>query len=246
MALLIEDKLLFIRIPKTGGVWIKSVIKMLGLKTREVGHAHWHASVSTEIYNLMCGGMPAFTIVRHPLTWYQSYWAYKRQIHGDNINKLFAPAIMWHPTWVLDTKCDDTDFQKFIDNCLKYCPSYLTHLFHAYVSKPPETTSNGSSWFDTLDYVGCIEKLCAELAYVLNRFRLIDGDTAQIEKRLRECPQANVTEDRHKNAAKYRDIDQVSSLLRSESGIVAQFNYNHNPLEFANLIGGAPDVSANA
>jgi len=59
-----------------------------------------------------------FAFVRHPLTWYRSYWAWK--------SKLF----FWNPYNPLDRTCANPDFEIFIRNVLTHFPGgYLNNIY---------------------------------------------------------------------------------------------------------------------
>lgn len=59
-----------------------------------------------------------FAFVRHPLTWYRSYWAWK--------SRLF----FWNPYNPLDRTCADPDFEVFIGNVIKNFPGgYLNNIY---------------------------------------------------------------------------------------------------------------------
>ncbi|KKL17733.1 hypothetical protein LCGC14_2482610 [marine sediment metagenome] len=63
---------IFIHIPKTGGMWIRKYFEQVGIESREIGANHATSIELGKIDEL------TFCFVRHPLTWYQSYWKYKQ------------------------------------------------------------------------------------------------------------------------------------------------------------------------
>ena len=63
---------LFIHIPKTGGSWVRKYFEQTGMETKEIGANHTTSAELGDVEEL------TFCFVRHPLTWYQSYWKYKQ------------------------------------------------------------------------------------------------------------------------------------------------------------------------
>lgn len=114
MALLLPNSA-FIHCRKTGGSWIRSVLKSHwpdapetgeGLGPSERIHATF-AGVRSEV-----GSRKAFGFVRHPLSWLKSYWAF-RQIRGwdsdrdidnlpgrDNLDMWLVQLVHERPGWV--------------------------------------------------------------------------------------------------------------------------------------------------
>ena len=85
----------FLHIPRTGGTWVREVLAGANLikdeivsqtpeESTEGSVRSWHNVPSSNADFL--AREHVFCFVRHPLTWYQSYWAYK----------------MYNRSWVLD------------------------------------------------------------------------------------------------------------------------------------------------
>jgi hypothetical protein len=111
MALLINNKLVYIHTPKTGGTWIRRLVDRLRLPAVEIGHTHAHFPELLQYHPLeFYTERLMLTTVRHPLTWYQSRWTHRMQ-NG------------WHPTHPLDFNCASNDFKTFVNNVLHYCPT---------------------------------------------------------------------------------------------------------------------------
>jgi hypothetical protein len=87
-----------------------------------------------------------FSFVRHPLTWYQSYWKHRMK-HG------------WHPESVPIDKCASNDFTQFVRNALRYYPEGIAGCVYRYYLGP-----NG----DAVDFVGKLERLTEDLSYALS------------------------------------------------------------------------------
>lgn len=123
---LATDKLLFLHIPKTGGVWLAFVLRRLGLQPAMIGHQHIHFPQLLRLHDEdWFKQRHIFTMIRHPLTWYQSRWAFRIK-HGWRLG---------HP---LDYNCASNDFRVFVDNLLQYKPNgWLTWLYSQYIDRTP-------------------------------------------------------------------------------------------------------------
>ena len=120
MALLLPHSL-FLHIPRTGGTWVRAAIHAAGIQTNEVAQ-------SLAQKDGMLGSIKhaflrelddrclfTFTFVRHPLAFYQSYWAYKMRRGPEDFNAFdahhmhndfctFACAVVRdYPGWLSDT-----------------------------------------------------------------------------------------------------------------------------------------------
>ena len=83
---------IFYHIPKTGGTWVRAAIRAAGIPANEVcgsvpqnnrpGSAYFHATPS----DIRPQGRFSFAFVRHPLAYYQSYWAYKTRKGPEDFN----------------------------------------------------------------------------------------------------------------------------------------------------------------
>lgn len=113
MALRLKNGI-FIHFPKTGGVWASGLLVKLGLVVEPVGEAHSSLNdVLAERPELK--GLKSFAFVRHPFSWYQSFWTF-RQANG------------WDPRNPLDV-CRAETFREFLGNVVERCPGYLSdHL----------------------------------------------------------------------------------------------------------------------
>lgn len=123
MALLIGDKGVFLHIPKTGGTWFRHAATAAGLKVKDLGLQHGGLSrlIKTGIVpEGFFDDKIVFTIVRHPVTWYQSRWCFRVK-HG------------WHAEHPLDMACANNDFQAFVENVLRFKPDgWVSWLYRSY------------------------------------------------------------------------------------------------------------------
>lgn len=106
---LATDKYVYLHIPKTGGVWLSYILRKIS-NPIELGHQHSHFPQLLQIYDEnWYRDKYIFTMIRHPITWYQSRWAFRMK-HG------------WHSNHPLDYNCASNDFNQFVDNALNYKP----------------------------------------------------------------------------------------------------------------------------
>jgi len=112
------NKAIFLHIPKTGGTWLRNYFRETGMILEEIGLTHVNGvGLTTHIKD---SKDLIFCFVRHPLTWYRSYWQSKQEIPGRRGG-------------YLDTIVDLT-FYEFLDNILTNQPGYLTEFYEGYTS----------------------------------------------------------------------------------------------------------------
>ncbi len=70
----------FLHVPKTGGNWASAVFRTLCPDARQMAKIHTplKAAPGKDVFT--------FAFVRHPLTWYQSYFSYKLRKGWDPKN----------------------------------------------------------------------------------------------------------------------------------------------------------------
>ena len=170
MALLLPHSL-FIHIPKTGGSWVRRALHNAGVPLDEVIAEDIDTSISmaSAIHvvpsKLRISDRFRFAFVRHPLSFYQSYWTYK-MMEG------------WQDSNSIDNIHQNADFALFIRSTISECPEgWVTRLYRWYTGKE----------FDALDFIGhteCLEDdLVAALTFAGEEFD---------EKALRATPRLNV------------------------------------------------------
>lgn len=110
MAFVLPNSVL-LHYPKTAGHWISSVLTDSGISVTPL-RAHLHSRHLPEEQSHKF----RFAFVRHPLTWYQSYFAHKMLRGWSNDH--------------IDRNCHSSDFHQFVDNVLErfpqgYCSTVL-------------------------------------------------------------------------------------------------------------------------
>lgn len=122
---IVSDDFVFLHIPKTGGIWATQILTS-AFETTMLGHQHSHFPQLLQIRDEeWYRNRFIFTMIRHPITWYQSRWAFRIK-HG------------WQPNHPLDFNCASNDFHTFVDNALKFRPNgWLTWLYGQYINNVP-------------------------------------------------------------------------------------------------------------
>ena len=167
-----------LHIPKTGGSWVTSVLEANDLISQHRGHKHadfdrnllssafsarQHLSevlrLTKEKFLYASKNAPIseapfrFCFVRHPLSWYESWWKYMK---GRNWNDWGTQnsADNWHPNSILNGLGSD-DFNEFVWNIVRVRPGYVSELYASY-TKPG------------IGFIGKTETLRDDLCYVLD------------------------------------------------------------------------------
>ena len=119
MAVLFNDKYWFFHIPKCGGTSVRSQIGSIARSVIEAGHNHGEPirvmEDRTQIKN-------SFTVIREPVSWYRSFYAYRMKTGG------------WKNNHFLDRMCKADTLEGFCLNVLNRSPyGYLTDLYCRYI-----------------------------------------------------------------------------------------------------------------
>jgi hypothetical protein len=128
MALIVGEKgSVFLHIPKTGGTWFRQAAYESGLRVEQLNGQHGtigrliNTKVVAEDY---FNNRLVFSIVRHPLTWYQSRWCFRVK-YG------------WHAEHPLDLNCASNDFCTFLERVLEFKPDgWVSWLYRIYNESP--------------------------------------------------------------------------------------------------------------
>lgn len=192
MAIRLKCGAIFLHVPKTGGNWVTAMLERCGLVDGPVSFKH--ADIDRTLYPLnsgvrfmlghwldrkrgrIGGEMPfLFCFVRHPLSWYESYFKYMNQPSRAWRNWGRPGSLhTWHPHLALNGTAS-SDFNQFVRNVLRARPGYVTEMYGWYARQ--ET-----------GFVGRQENLVDDLVSVLRGLDL-DFD----ESIIRESPPLGVS-----------------------------------------------------
>lgn len=204
---LATNRSLFLHIPKTGGIWIRHVFKVCGIEHYEVGDQHSHFPSLLNIHEEeFYKKRFVFAFVRHPLTWYQSRWAFRVK-HG------------WRPQHPLDFNCASNDFHVFMENVLRYKPNgWVTWEYLNYIDEVP----------GKIGFIGRTENLIND---TITALRMAGEDFN--EKVVRSIPSMNDSDmDRYpsKHWATYTK-ELTERVMVVENEIIRRYyhNYDFNP-----------------
>lgn len=111
---------IFLHVPKTGGTFIRNYFKETNLFIREIGYEHYNGQDIRD--NIDSTEDLVFCFVRHPLTWYLSYWTMRQSTPGDRSGGYLDTIV-------------DLPFKEFIETLLRDYPGYLTGFFNGYTSR---------------------------------------------------------------------------------------------------------------
>lgn len=191
---------LFLHIPKTGGSWVEYMLGELGLEIEQAGTIEgvtWrHAPQS-----MLLERHPfTFTFVRHPLSWYESWWKFQAGIW-----KVWEPG-SWHPQRELE-RCQSDDFSEFIRLMIRHEPGYVSRMYEWYIGPPGH---------DFVQYVGRQENLVENLIEVLTMLGC-DFDAEAIL----QAPRANESEKRFGEPV--WDPELRARILELESPAIRRF-----------------------
>lgn len=148
---------LFVHIPRTGGQWIEEVFRHYRLKREKevalvpgVRMQHAASWQVTEPFDY------SFTIVRQPMSWYESWWRYQSQKKHWREYGFKG----WHPQMPLNLAGKTgQSFQAFLEKCERHAPGYVTRMYEWYVGPP--------NW-QHVSYVGHFETLLQDVATIVS------------------------------------------------------------------------------
>jgi len=183
MAIKLKNGAEFLHIPKTGGRWVASLLDSNNLIAHNKGHKHadYDSNLFDYDSNLFPIGKGRkrnllrlwsllktkgilkdtshnispyrFCFVRHPLSWYESWWKYMETIGWRDFGETNS-ASLWHPNSILNG-LGSHDFNEFVWNVIKKRPGYVSELFMSY-------TKSG------INFIGRTESLNQDMLDVMN------------------------------------------------------------------------------
>jgi Sulfotransferase family len=198
MAILCRDyDLLFAHVPKTGGVFVEQIL-VEHLGGQRIGGRH----ETFRRLGLKEAPIVRALIVRDPVSWYRSYWAFARQVAKRNSAwPSWDDGTGRHPTAELDRTCGAPSFERFVLRALHQFP-------HGFVRSMYCNFLNGATHAMRTSHL--TEDLEATL-------RLVCFDRPSL---VRDRPRVNETRPRWKDRAvmseateqRLREVDNLDGL----------------------------------
>lgn len=225
MGALLRGNVVFLHIPKTGGSWVRHVLRKQGLVKMEFPDTHpemnrlhhfprfypLHFAKQSIKYRSTKLAREVrksykFCFVRHPHDWYESYWRYMkgRKWQIDEAPNGFLDST-WKPNTILQDYGGD-GFRQFMEGVLANHPGYLSQMYGWY-SPPGE-----------IDFVGRTESLVDDLLEALETAG-IDVD----EEAVRNTEKVN-TSPRQIDRPEW-DEDLRDAVRRLEAPAFERFGY---------------------
>jgi hypothetical protein len=127
MARIIDDKLLFIHVAKTGGTFVRETFNYYGVPNRETGvyETEDHYSLSDVLkYHDECRKYLSFGFIRHPADWVQSRWLWAME---TNFQEKLQYSEEARQHWMAEVFAPEVEL--FAENILNRMPGIATKYF---------------------------------------------------------------------------------------------------------------------
>jgi hypothetical protein len=157
----------FLHVPKCGGNWIMKCLKQQGLYKQQIRSVSRFQSFERNFMSMHCipvdNKLPCFTFVRHPLTWFKSYWNYKMKRGMFDLTSMLG-KVNGEPRFVnqfdLTTGMQGgkEDFNKWVRNVYATWPEYYARMVEHF-STPCEDKNVGRQETLEADYVEILSRL---------------------------------------------------------------------------------------
>jgi len=129
MGAILTNNSVFLHVPKTGGNRIIEILRAHGKIKKEFDHKHVEACRMQVIEKKVFSKNPfIFCCVRHPITWYESWYRYQKKRKFKGWGKNNSGSAIYHPCAIIDD-CQDEDFNKFVENILNKYPGFVSNMY---------------------------------------------------------------------------------------------------------------------
>lgn len=149
---LIIKKGMFVHLPKTGGSFLRKVLTTFHQDAQDYKAKGWHRKL--DVVKEEFEHEFSFSIVRHPITWYESAWKHTKAVKTAGIG--------WgnenHPLSDLEPLYDP-DFSKFIDNVIEKVPGYYSKALEDYIGED----------YNGVDFIAKTETLYFDAVKIMER-----------------------------------------------------------------------------
>ena len=200
MALMIDNKLLFFHVPKTGGKWLTRVLKdSEKISLKEIGHKH-------ATYDFICGmkykprdtvlnralfhlkrsrfnnnfrlnkDYKIVSVVRNPLKWYESLYQYLAETSFRKWGEK-GDFDIWHPWSELNHYRNET-FNDWMKDINEFSKGYCTNLFNSY------TRGSNSIILKNENLRNEFLELCIQERIKIDQEKLMNFDDINVSKKL--------------------------------------------------------------
>ncbi len=227
MGVLLKCGAVFLHVPKTGGSWVENALDAIGQTHRRLCYKHadmtrvmhhekfekvklrhvwkrWRQDRRAGLRVSRSSHAPyRFCFVRHPLTWYESWWRFLESRNWRTFGRE-GFAEQWHPNSPLNG-LGDHDFNQFVWNVVRSRPGYVTELYSRYTE-------------ERIDFIGKQETLVDDFVHVMKQLN-VDFD----EEMVRNLPRENVSAGSEKGVT--WDPELRALVTRLEYSALVRYGY---------------------
>jgi hypothetical protein len=175
MGAILTTGAVFLHVPKTGGSWVASVLENEEIIKRWFPEKHadrLRLNILESIY--WPKRPPSFCFVRHPISWYESWYRYQCQEKFNWLKWGYKPH---HPCTPLDG-LGDYNFNRFISNVIDAVPGFVSLMYRDYTDG---TTFVGRQENLISDLFKALEKTCG---YRLKKYISLSRINASNKRRI--------------------------------------------------------------